>query len=52
MNILSVRLLPSIPHIHILNLKPIDFVLAFPQADIDIDILMELPEGMTPVGDE
>ena len=27
-------------------------MLAFPQDDIDIDICMELPEGMIPVGDE
>ena len=27
-------------------------MLAFPQADIDIDIWMELPEGMIPVRDE
>ena len=26
-------------------------MLAFPQADIDIDIWMELPEGMIPLGD-
>ena len=51
-NILSVSLLLSIAHIHSLNLKSIDFVMAFPQADIDIDILMELPEVIIPVGDE
>ena len=50
--ILSVRLILAIAHIHGLNSKSIDFVLAFPQADIDIDIWMELPEGMIPVGDE
>ena len=49
---LSVRLILAISHIHVLNLTSIDFVLAFPQADIDIDIWMELPEGMIPVGDE
>ena len=49
---LSVRLLLAIAHFHGLNSKSIDFVLALPQADIDIDIWMELPEGMIPVGDE
>ena len=49
---LSVRLLLSIAHIHGLDSKSIGFLLAFPQADIDIDVLMELPEGMIPVGDE
>ena len=51
-NILSVSLLLSIAHIHSQNLKSIYFVLVFPQADIDIDILMELPEVIIPVGDE
>ena len=41
-NILSVRLLLEIVHIHGLNSKSIDFVLDFPQADIYIDIWMEL----------
>ena len=49
---LSVHLILSIAHIHALNSKSIDFVLAFPQVDIDIDIWMELPEDMIPVGDE
>ena len=52
LNMMSVSLLLAIAHIHGLNSKSIDFVLPFPQADIDIDILMELPEGMIPVGDE
>ena len=51
-NMLSVRLLLAIAHIHGLDSKSIDFVLAFPQADIDIDIWMELPDGMDPSGDE
>ena len=51
-NIMSVHLLPEIAHIHCLNSKWIDFLLAFPQADIDIDIWMELPKGMIKVGDE
>ncbi len=51
-NMLSVRLLLAVAHIHGLDTKSIDFVLAFPQAEIDIDIWMELPEGMDPLGDE
>ena len=51
-NMLIVRLLLSVAHIYGLNSKSIDFVLAFPQADIDIDVWMELPEGIIPVGDE
>ena len=51
-NMLSVRLLLAIAHIHGLNSKSIYFVLAFPQADIDIDIWSELLEGMIPGGDE
>ena len=42
-NMLIVRLLLAIAHIHGVNSKSIDFLLAFPQADIDIDIWMELP---------
>ncbi len=50
-NMLSVRLLLAIAHIHGLETKSIDFVLAFPQAEIDIDIWMEIPDGMEPFGD-
>ena len=28
-----------------LNTKSIEFVLAYPQADLDVDIYMELPQG-------
>ena len=28
-----------------LHTKSIDFLLAYPQADIDVDIYMELPQG-------
>ena len=49
---LSVRLLLAIAHIRDLNSKSINFVLALPQADIDIYLWMELPEGMIPVGNE
>ena len=51
-NMLSVRLLLAICHIHGLYSKAIDFALAFPQADLDIDIWMDLPEGMVPENDE
>ncbi len=47
---LSIWLLLAIAHIPGLGNKSIDFVLAFPQAEIDIDIWMEIPEGMDPVG--
>ena len=51
-NMLSVRLILVIAHIHGLDSKSIDFVLAFPQADLDVDIWMELPRGMVPGHDE
>ena len=51
-NMLIVRLLLAICHIHGLDSKAIDFVLAFPQADLDIVIWMELPEGIVPDNDE
>ena len=35
--------------LHKLNLKSIDFVLAFPQADLDVPVYMELPAGVTPI---
>ena len=35
--------------IHNLDSKSIDFVLAFPQADLDIPVYMELPSGVTPI---
>ena len=35
--------------IHKLESKSIDFVLAFPQADLDVPIYMELPSGVTPI---
>ena len=45
-------MLLAIAHIHGLDTKSIDFVLAFPQADIYIDIWMEIPEGMEPAGND
>jgi hypothetical protein len=35
--------------IHGLESKSIDFVLAFPQADLDVPVYMELPAGINPV---
>ena len=37
-NWISVRLLLTICHLHKLESESIDFVLAFPQADLDVDI--------------
>ena len=42
---LTVRLLLALCNIHKLESRSIDFVLAFPQADLDVDIWMELPIG-------
>ena len=44
-NMLTVRLLLALWNIHKLESKSIDFVLAFPQDYLDVDILMELPIG-------
>ena len=42
---LSVRLILAIDKLHNLDSKAIDFVLAFPQADLQEDIWMYLPIG-------
>ena len=42
---ISVRFLMALSVMHKLETKSIDFVLAFPQADIDRDVYMELPYG-------
>jgi len=44
-NWISVRLMLAITLIHKLETKSIDFVLAFPQAELDRDVFMELPYG-------
>jgi len=44
-NWLSVRTLLVISIIHDLETRSIDFVLAFPQAELDVDVFMELPFG-------
>ncbi len=41
----SVRLLLAVAKIHGLPSKSIDFVLAFPQADLEVPVYMELPLG-------
>ena len=43
-----VHLLLVISKLHGLDSKSIDFVLAFPQAELDVDIWMELPVAVTP----
>jgi hypothetical protein len=50
-NMISVKLLLVIAKIHGLESKSIDFVLAFPQADLNIDIWMELPIGFQTIED-
>ncbi len=42
----SVRLLLVVAKIHGLQSQSIDFVLAFPQADLDVPVYMELPAGV------
>ena len=49
-NMLTVCLLLALCNIHGLESKSIDFVLAFPQADLDVDIWMELPTGIVVSG--
>ena len=45
-NWISVRSLLAIASIHELISRPIDFVLAFTQAYLDVDVLMKLPLGI------
>ena len=44
-NCISVQMLLAIASIHNLPSQLIDFVLAFPQADLDVDVYMEIPIG-------
>ena len=44
-NMQSIRLILAISKLHNLNSKPIEFVLAFPQADLEENIWMYLPIG-------
>ena len=45
-NWMSVRFILTVAKIHELDTKVIDFVLAFPQAKLDVDVFMEIPAGM------
>jgi hypothetical protein len=45
----SVRLLLIVAKILGLESKSIDFILAFPQADLDVPVYVELPAGVNPV---
>ena len=47
-NWMSVRLILILAIIHDLPARAIDFVLAFPQAELDTPIYMELPVGCDP----
>ena len=49
-NWISVRFLLIVAQVLDLNTQAIDFVLAFPQADLDVPIYMELPAGMELTG--
>ena len=42
---MSVRIMLTLAAIKNLHTKSIDFVLAYPQAELDVDIYMELPQG-------
>jgi hypothetical protein len=50
-NMISVKLLLVTAKIHGLESKSIDFVLAFPQADLNVDIWMDLPISFKPIKD-
>ena len=45
----SICLLLIVAKIHGLQSKSINFVLAFPKADLDVPVCMELPAGVNPV---
>ena len=48
---MSVRIMLTLSVIENLHTKSIEFVLAYPQADLDVDIYMELSQGLN-VGTE
>ena len=48
---MSVRIILTLAAIEILHTKSIDFLLSYPQANLDVDIYMELPQGFN-VGPE
>ena len=45
---ITVKLLLLILKLHGQDSKSIDFALAFPRAELDVDIWMELPVAVTP----
>ena len=47
---MSVRLILILALVHDLPAQSIDFVLAFPQANLDIPVFMELPVGVEAEG--
>eukprot|EP00957_Ditylum_brightwellii_P131036 9995043-Ditylum_brightwellii.AAC.1 len=49
-NWIAVQILLAVASIHELLTKCIDFVLAFPQAELDINVFMEIPIRMTVPG--
>ena len=51
-NCISVQFLLIISELAGLESRTIDFVLAFPQADLDVLVYMELPIGMEVIGSE
>ena len=51
-NWVSVRMLLAIAKIHDLPSKGIDFVLAFPQAELEVPVYMEFPIGFVSENDE
>ena len=48
LNMITVTLLLVISKLHNLDSKSNDLELAFPQAELDVDIWMELPVAVTP----
>ena len=46
---MSVRIILTLAAIENLHTKSIDFVLAYPQANIDVDIYMVLPQGFNSI---
>ena len=45
-NWIPVRFIPTVAKMHELDTKVIDFVLAFPQAKLDVNVFMEIPTDM------
>ena len=42
---MSIRIMLTLEAMENLHTKSIDFVLAYPQANLDVDIYIELPQG-------